>query len=57
MIFDLDGTLIHSLPDLTTAINMTLAEHGRAPLTESDLGPMVGDGAHTLVERGFRRTN
>lgn len=53
VIFDLDGTLIHSLPDLTAAINMTLAEHGRDPLTEADLGPMVGDGAHTLVERAF----
>ncbi|MBC7908186.1 MAG: phosphoglycolate phosphatase [Rhodospirillaceae bacterium] len=53
VIFDLDGTLIHSLPDLTAAINMTLAEHGRTPLTEADLGPMVGDGAHTLVERAF----
>jgi len=53
VIFDLDGTLIHSLPDLTAAINETLAEEGREPLTEAELGPMVGDGAHTLVERAF----
>lgn len=52
-IFDLDGTLIHSLPDLTVAINHILAEEGRAPLTDAELGPMVGDGAHTLVERAF----
>lgn len=53
VIFDLDGTLIHSLPDLTAAINKTLVEHDRIPLSEAELGPMVGDGAHTLVERAF----
>lgn len=53
VLFDLDGTLIHSLPDLTAAINHILAAEGRAPVTEAELGPMVGDGAHTLVERAF----
>ncbi|MGE5475310.1 MAG: phosphoglycolate phosphatase [Bacteroidales bacterium] len=53
VLFDLDGTLIHSLPDLTAAINHILAEEGREPVTEAELGPMVGDGAHTLVERAF----
>lgn len=52
-IFDLDGTLIHSLPDLVVAINHILAAEGRDPVTEAELGPMVGDGAHTLVERAF----
>lgn len=52
-IFDLDGTLIHSLPDLVVAINHILAAEGRDPITEAELGPMVGDGAHTLVERAF----
>lgn len=53
VIFDLDGTLIHSLPDLTAAINRLLVEEGRAPLAETEVGPMVGDGAHTLVQRAF----
>lgn len=53
VIFDLDGTLIHSLPDLTVAINAVLAEQGLAPLAESDVGPMVGDGAGMLVSRAF----
>ncbi len=52
-IFDLDGTLIHSLPDLTVAVNQILAEEGRQPVTDAEVGPMVGDGAHTLVERAF----
>ncbi|HLO76890.1 MAG TPA: phosphoglycolate phosphatase [Magnetospirillum sp.] len=53
VIFDLDGTLIHSLPDLTSAVNHVLAEEGRAPVSQAELAPMVGDGAHTLVERAF----
>lgn len=53
VLFDLDGTLIHSLPDLTVAVNFILTEQGRAPVTEAEVGPMVGDGAHTLVERAF----
>ncbi|WP_068502650.1 phosphoglycolate phosphatase [Magnetospirillum moscoviense] len=53
VIFDLDGTLIHSLPDLTIAVNKTLAMAGLAPLTDADVGPMVGDGAATLVTRAF----
>jgi 2-phosphoglycolate phosphatase, prokaryotic len=53
VVFDLDGTLIHSLPDLTAAVNHLLAEEGRDPVTEAEVGPMVGDGAHTLVSRAF----
>jgi phosphoglycolate phosphatase len=53
VIFDLDGTLIHSLPDLTVAINAVLAEEGLTPLAESEVGPMVGDGAGMLVSRAF----
>lgn len=53
VIFDLDGTLIHSLPDLTVAINRLLAEEGRAALAEAEVAPMVGDGAGVLVSRAF----
>lgn len=53
VLFDLDGTLIHSLPDLTAALNRLLAAEARPPLSEAEVGPMVGDGAHTLVERAF----
>lgn len=52
-IFDLDGTLIDSLPDMTAAINKTLADHDLAPLTQAQIAPMVGDGASTLVTRAF----
>ena len=52
-IFDLDGTLIDSLPDLTVAVNKMLADWQREPLSDAEVGPMVGDGAGTLVQRAF----
>lgn len=53
VIFDLDGTLIHSVPDLTVAVNKMLAEEGRHSLSEAEVGPMVGNGAAVLVRRAF----
>ncbi len=56
LLFDLDGTLIHSLPDLAVAINALLAEWGRASLSEAAIGAMVGDGAALLVQRALAAT-
>jgi phosphoglycolate phosphatase len=53
LVFDLDGTLIDSVPDLTGALNEVLAEHGHAPLSPAEVAPMVGDGVPTLIARGF----
>lgn len=53
VIFDLDGTLIDSLPDLTRAVNLTLAHWQRPPVSEAQVRLMIGDGAGTLVERAF----
>jgi phosphoglycolate phosphatase len=53
VVFDLDGTLIDSLPDLTNALNEVLREHGYAPLSRADVAPMVGDGVPALVSRAF----
>lgn len=53
LIFDLDGTLVDSVPDLTGSLNEMLREHGYAPLTPAEVKPMVGDGVATLVARGF----
>ncbi|HSV28796.1 MAG TPA: phosphoglycolate phosphatase [Candidatus Omnitrophota bacterium] len=53
VVFDLDGTLIHSVPDLTVAVNKLLAEEGRPALADADVGPMVGDGVGMLVRRAF----
>jgi phosphoglycolate phosphatase len=53
LIFDLDGTLVDSAPDLATALNRLLAELGRPPLSETTVRSMVGDGAGVLVQRGL----
>ncbi|WP_404379756.1 phosphoglycolate phosphatase [Caenispirillum salinarum] len=56
LIFDLDGTLVHSVPDLTAALNHLLAEHDRPAVAEDDVAFMVGDGARVLVQRAWAQT-
>ena len=56
LVFDLDGTLIDSAPDLHRCLNTVLAEQGRAGVSLADIRAMVGDGAAKLVERGFADT-
>jgi phosphoglycolate phosphatase len=53
IVFDLDGTLIDSRRDLADSANALLASCGAAPLSEEQIGRMVGDGAATLVARAF----
>ena len=52
LIFDLDGTLVDSAPDLTHALNHTLAAEGLSPVTLDDVRFMVGLGARRLIEQG-----
>ena len=40
LVFDLDGTLVDSVPDLTNTLNKVLHERGYAPLTRADVAPM-----------------
>ncbi len=56
VVFDLDGTLIDSAPDLRTAVNRMLAEKGRRALGLGAVTAMVGDGVHKLVERALTAT-
>ena len=56
VIFDLDGTLVDSAPDIQVAINKLLAEEGRRPLTLEEVSAMIGDGAPKLVERAMEAT-
>lgn len=53
LIFDLDGTLVDSVPDLTEALNEVLRQRGYLPLTPDAVAPMVGDGVPALVCRAF----
>lgn len=54
LIFDLDGTLVDTLLDLSAALNGVLAEIGGAPLSAAEVRAMVGDGARVLVERALQ---
>lgn len=53
VVFDLDGTLIDSAPDIHAGLNRTLARAGLAPLSLAAVKLMIGDGAKSLVARGF----
>jgi phosphoglycolate phosphatase len=53
VIFDLDGTLVHSVPDLHVALNRLLAEEGQPTLSLAAVASMVGEGATRLVQRAF----
>jgi phosphoglycolate phosphatase len=52
--FDLDGTLIDSRRDLAESANQLIEEFGGQPLTEEQIGGMVGEGAGLLVRRAMQ---
>ncbi|RYE55816.1 MAG: hypothetical protein EOP18_05320, partial [Rhizobiaceae bacterium] len=54
VVFDLDGTLIDTAPDLVASLNHTISAHGLAPVTYEDLTHLVGHGARAMIERAFR---
>lgn len=53
VVFDLDGTLAHSVPSLRFALNDLLMEDGLPPLSEAEVTAMVGEGANLLVTRAY----
>lgn len=56
VVFDLDGTLVDSVPDLRAALNWLLPQHGRREVTRDEVVGMVGDGVAKLVERALIAT-
>jgi phosphoglycolate phosphatase len=53
VVFDLDGTLVDTAPDLAAAVNALLGEIGRGALSEASVKRMIGDGVAKLVERAL----
>ncbi len=53
LLFDLDGTLVDSAPDIAAAVNKVLVEIDRAPLTEAMIRDFVGDGLGVTLERSL----
>ncbi|MGB7261875.1 MAG: phosphoglycolate phosphatase [Albidovulum sp.] len=51
LVFDLDGTLIDSLPDLHAAVNRLLAAESEGQMSLGEVASYVGDGARVLVSR------
>lgn len=56
IIFDLDGTLVDSAPDLTGALNHVLRGANRPEMKTSQVRHLVGDGAMALIIKGFSET-
>ncbi|EPR72996.1 Phosphoglycolate phosphatase [Winogradskyella psychrotolerans RS-3] len=53
IIFDFDGTLINSIPDLTLAVNKMLKHYSLHRLTIEQVTPYIGNGAKPLVRRAL----
>jgi phosphoglycolate phosphatase len=53
VVFDPDGTLVDTAPDLHAHLNEMLAELGRAGLELAEIRPLIGDGARALLKRGL----
>jgi phosphoglycolate phosphatase len=53
--FDLDGTLIHSVPDLAQAVEAMLVELGQPALPDGSVAALIGNGFEALVERAYER--
>jgi phosphoglycolate phosphatase len=56
VVFDLDGTLVDSGPDLARLLNKVLVECGRSEVDPARIRDFVGDGVARLVERGLEAT-
>lgn len=53
-IFDLDGTLVDSLPGIAASLNAALAAHGQPVYEPMTVRTFIGDGAEMLVRRALR---
>ncbi|HEX4878461.1 MAG TPA: phosphoglycolate phosphatase [Limnobacter sp.] len=53
VLFDLDGTLLHTVPDLAAAVNAMLADLGKPSIPEEQVGVYIGKGAENLVHRSL----
>jgi N-acetyl-D-muramate 6-phosphate phosphatase len=56
VLFDLDGTLVDTAPDLAAALNRVRVDRGLAPLPPDELRPYASHGARGLIGAGLRVT-
>ena len=57
VLFDLDGTLADTLPNLCAALNRALDEHSLAKVAAQDLRPVVSSGAKQMVRQALESAN
>jgi 2-phosphoglycolate phosphatase len=55
IVFDLDGTLVDTAPDLTNALNDALTRRGHIAISQETIRPAVGFGARVMIEKALRR--
>jgi phosphoglycolate phosphatase len=53
LVFDLDGTLVDTAPDLAAATNHVLARAGLAPINAREILPFVGHGAMKMIKQAL----
>lgn len=53
IVFDLDGTLVNTAPDLLEALNHVLTDAGLAPVSLETIAAMIGHGARAMIARGM----
>jgi phosphoglycolate phosphatase len=56
IIFDLDGTLVDSLPDMTVALNRHLEDKGRRSLKVNEVRPLIGGGTSKMIQSAYALT-
>tara|TARA_B100001559_G_C16443826_1_gene595770 strand:- start:18 stop:671 length:654 start_codon:yes stop_codon:yes gene_type:complete len=57
VIFDLDGTLINSGPDLLNSLNHVLAKNNLEKIDKNVIGNLVGGGAEAMIKKGYTHLN
>lgn len=53
VLFDLDGTLVHTAPDIRAALNTSMLANGLAPVSEAQVAAFIGRGGRVLAQRAI----
>ena len=55
IVFDLDGTLIDTAPDLIATLNYVLARESLPVVPYDQARPLIGGGARMMIERALQK--
>lgn len=56
VLFDLDGTLMDTAPDLILCLNKTLSSYGLASVTADTIKPFISFGAASMIDKSLNRS-